>query len=250
MKLSHAAATDQGPVRARNEDAFGAHPPAGVFIVADGMGGHENGDVASQLAVRTLEEHYADLVPELEADEEQVAGARDRLLDGIRTANRRIYEQPLDGNRARRMGTTVVAAHFLGSFVIVGHAGDCRCYRLRAGNLELLTRDHSFVEEVKAGRIEFGDDHDKVLSSYSNIVTRAVGMDSDIEADMLVSDVQSGDLFLLCSDGLWGVVPESQIIECAVGSKDLSARCHDLVRAANEAGATDNITVLLVAVED
>jgi PPM family protein phosphatase len=251
MRLRHAAVTEVGPVRQRNEDAFGFHLPLRLFVVADGMGGHEGGDVASRLAVRTVEQHFErSLGAAPAADGPAMAGAaRDRLVAAIQAANQQIFSQPVDGHIARRMGTTLVAAHFLAGFVVVAHAGDSRCYRLRAGALELLTRDHSFAEDVRSGRIELGADEAQVIAAYAHVVTRAVGLEPDLEVEALVSDALPGDVFLLCSDGLSGVVPEAQLVECMAQPVDLEARCGALIAAATQAGTADNVTAVLVAID-
>jgi PPM family protein phosphatase len=235
MRLGDSAGrTDAGRVRRRNEDAFVLDPP--LFAVADGMGGAQAGEVASRLAAATFREyHDAD---RLEPPE--------RVEAIVKEANRRIYERARTDSEASGMGTTVTAAILTNGRVSIGHVGDSRAYRVRNGELEQLTEDHSLVGDLmRSGRLtpEEADAHPQ-----RSVITRALGTDSDVDVDMVSVDVEPGDLFLLCSDGLTTMVPEDDILRIVQDAGSLDDVARTLVRAANSGGGEDNITVVLFQV--
>jgi PPM family protein phosphatase len=227
--------TDVGRQRQSNEDSFFEAPP--MFAVADGMGGARAGEVASRMAVEVLGES-----PD-RADEPEA-----RLQVIARTANRRIYELARRDDAYRGMGTTLTAVIVGGREIAVGHVGDSRLYRLRDGELERLTTDHSLVEEyVRAGRLapEEAESHPQ-----KSIITRALGVEEEVEVDTLTCDASDGDVYLICSDGLTGMVPESEVAEILRNRTSLEQAGRALIDAANHAGGRDNITVVLFRVSD
>ena len=235
MRLGDSAGrTDAGRVRRRNEDAFVLDPP--LFAVADGMGGAQAGEVASRLAAAAFREYH-------EADRLEPA---ERVEAIIKEANRRIYERARTDSEASGMGTTVTAAILTNGRVSIGHVGDSRAYRVRDGELEQLTEDHSLVADLmRSGRLtpEEADAHPQ-----RSVITRALGTDPDVDVDMVSIDVEEGDLFLLCSDGLTTMVPEDDILRIVQEAGTLDDIARTLVRAANSGGGEDNVTVVLFQV--
>jgi protein phosphatase len=236
MKLVAAGLTDVGRERDHNEDTFLVDHDAGLFLVADGMGGHRAGEVASALARDTV----------AQALRASQAPSRLQALDeAIRTANARVVQEGKENRTRKGLGTTIVALVRDGDAVGIAHAGDSRCYRYRGGQLQRMTRDHSLVEE-------FGGDDPAVhaaLSGYSNVITRALGTAADTVPELRREAIQPGDLFLLCSDGLSGVVDEATMKRVLDSEPDLERACRTLVDTANERGGPDNISVVLVRVE-
>jgi len=236
MRLGESAGrTDPGRIRRRNEDAFVLDPP--LFAVADGMGGAQAGEVASRLAAAAFREyHEADgLAPD------------ERVQAIIQEANRRIYERARADSDATGMGTTVTAALLIGGRVTVGHVGDSRAYRIRNGRLEQLTEDHSLVGDLmRSGRLtpEEADAHPQ-----RSVITRALGTDPEVDVDTSTVEVQPGDLFLLCSDGLTTMVADEDILGILAAAPTLDDAARELVRAANTGGGEDNVTVVLFRVE-
>ena len=225
--------TDVGRQRQSNEDSFYESPP--VFAVADGMGGARAGEVASRMAVEAFGEA---------ADRD--AGPEARLESIAQLANRRIYELAQGDDAYRGMGTTLTAVIVGGREIAVGHVGDSRLYRLRGGELERLTTDHSLVEEyVRAGRLapEEAESHPQ-----KSIITRALGVEADVDVDTLTCDACDGDVYLICSDGLTGMVAESEVADVLVNRSSLEQAGRALIDAANRAGGRDNITVVLFRV--
>jgi PPM family protein phosphatase len=232
MRISDSAGrTDPGRKRRRNEDAFVLDPP--LFVVADGMGGAQAGEVASRLAAAAFREfHEAD---ELEPEE--------RVTAIIQEANRRIYERARSDAQVSGMGTTITAALLAETSVALGHVGDSRAYRLRQGVLEQLTEDHSLVADlVRSGRLapEEADAHPQ-----RSVITRALGTDPEVDVDMSTIAAEPGDVFLLCSDGLTTMVDDEEIIATITGASTLDQATKSLVKAANRAGGEDNVTVVL-----
>jgi protein phosphatase len=232
MRLGESAGkTDPGRVRRRNEDAFVVDPP--LFAVADGMGGAQAGEVASRLAAAAFREYR-------EADE---LAPEERVQAIIKEANRRIYDRARTDSEVSGMGTTVTAALLTDGRVVIGHVGDSRAYRIRSGRLEQLTDDHSLVADLmRSGRLtaEEAEGHPQ-----RSVITRALGTDPDVDVDTLVVEVEAGDLFLLCSDGLSTMVSDSDVLQTVERAATLDEAARDLVRAANTGGGEDNVTVVL-----
>ncbi len=244
MKWAYAGRTDVGKVRHGNEDALFADEARGVFIVADGMGGHVAGEVASQIVTETVGPGVS------EAIEEGVRGEEleQRILELIAEANRRILERAINEPEKRGMGTTLTLLALVpGHGYLIDQVGDSRGYLLRDGVLRQVTRDHTVVQQqVDRGALTPEQARDHPLS---HILTRALGTDSTVDADKYSDQVQPGDIFLLCSDGLTGMLPDARIQEILTSSAgNLPATADALVDAANQAGGLDNVTALVVEI--
>jgi serine/threonine protein phosphatase PrpC len=235
MRVAQATAvSDAGRKRRRNEDAYVVDPP--LFAVADGMGGAQAGEVASQLAAAVLRESTGK-----DGDPEG------RIVALIQEANRQIYERARSDAQASGMGTTVTAAMLADEQVAIGHVGDSRAYRVRGGELEQLTEDHSLVADLmRSGRLtpEEAETHPQ-----RSVITRALGTDPDVDVDTSAVDAEPGDIFLLCSDGLTTMVGDEEILRALAESETLEDAARALVRAANRRGGEDNITIVLFQVE-
>jgi PPM family protein phosphatase len=236
MRLGESAGrTHPGKVRRRNEDSYVLDPP--LFAVADGMGGAQAGEVASRLTAAAFREyHEADGLP---PDE--------RIQSIIQEANRRIYERARADSDVSGMGTTVTAALLTGGRVTLGHVGDSRAYRIRDGELEQLTEDHSLVADLmRSGRLtpEEAEAHPQ-----RSVITRALGTDPHVDVDTMAVEAEPGDVFLLCSDGLTTMVGDEDILGILAAAPTLGDAAKELVRAANTGGGEDNVTVVLFRVE-
>ena len=252
MQISWAARTDPGLRRSRNEDSFCANPDLGLFVVADGMGGHAGGEVASALAVneiQTIIETTTTLGPQdtwPAPFDSHVGMDGNRLKAGFSMANFRIAQRVEKTEELRGMATTAVAILFSGGKAALAHVGDSRAYRLRAGRLTRLTADHSWVEEqIQAGMLTEAAAREH---PWRNIVTRALSGTDDLNVDVTELEIEAGDRLLLCSDGLPTVVPDDEIEKMVSGSTDLQAVCDELVSRANAAGGPDNVTAIVVDV--
>jgi serine/threonine protein phosphatase PrpC len=233
-----------GKVRQVNEDqAWSGRLASGITaaIVADGMGGHRAGDVASSLAVNSL-------VQSLKAWEDTSSAKDDasKLREMIRKANAVVFETASLNEQYHNMGTTVVIALLDGSAGLIGHIGDSRAYRLRGGQLEQLTEDHTLVNELtKSGQLS---PEEAARHPRRNVLTRALGTDREVEVDVQVIDWQIGDLLLLCSDGLSGLVEPSLLLSTLEETDGiLEQQAQKLVDLALAAGGDDNVTVVLVS---
>jgi serine/threonine protein phosphatase PrpC len=228
--VDHASTSHTGKVRRTNEDSFLDQPP--LFVVADGMGGARAGELASRLAVDTFRE----LAPvEGETGE-------DRLRRTILESNRRVLERAKDDPATAGMGSTVTAALVDGGQVTLGHVGDSRAYLLRDGALQQLSHDHSLVAELeRAGRLTR---EEAAVHPQRSVITRALGAGPELEVDTSVVQLREGDVLLLCSDGLSGLVGDLAIANLLGGDGPLSEGVRRLVRAANDAGGDDNVTAV------
>ena len=224
-----ASLTDTGRRRRHNEDAYVCEPP--LFAVADGMGGAQAGELASNLAAAALR------------DEGSRGGGEERVDELIQEANRRVYERQTQDSSATGMGTTMTVALVEDGHVAIGHVGDSRAYLIRDRRLEQLTEDHSLVAElVRSGKLspEEAEGHPQ-----RSVITRALGTDPDVDVDTFSVETKPGDLFLLCSDGLTAMVDDETILrEVERNRGDLTAASKALVKAANKGGGDDNITVV------
>jgi PPM family protein phosphatase len=231
----HASKTDVGRQRHSNEDNLYDQPP--LFAVADGMGGAQAGEVASEMAINEFVEER-DAGTSAEQQLEQIALA----------ANRKIFEMAQSDSRHAGMGTTLTAAMVDGQHVAVGHVGDSRLYLYRDGAIERMTRDHSLVEEfVRQGKLtpEQAEKHPQ-----RSVITRALGPEHSVEVDTFRIPARAGDVFLLCSDGLSGMVSDADMASILGEGRELGATAASLVDAANANGGRDNITAVLFKVED
>jgi len=232
MKVSAAAATDIGLVREGNEDSYLVDEP--LFAVADGMGGHRGGEVASQLALETVEKLFR-------------KGTGD-LAEQVQEANRAVFERSVEDRQVAGMGTTLTAALVEGDRIRLAHVGDSRAYLLRDGELRRLTEDHTLVHRmVTEGEIS---EEEAEAHPQRSVLTRALGVDMFVDVDDDVVQVRSGDRLLLCTDGLTGMVSEDEIKEVLQRVDDPTEASERLVRAANEAGGVDNITVVVLDFSD
>jgi PPM family protein phosphatase len=231
--VEHAGRTDVGRQRSANEDDFVLSPP--FFAVADGMGGAKAGEVASAMATEGFEG---------ESDSGEPAEAQ--LARILREANKRIYDLATTDESHRGMGTTLTAAKITGDDISLAHVGDSRAYRMRDGELEQVTKDHSLVAELeRSGQItaEAAENHPQ-----RSIITRALGPEPEVEVDTYTLAAREGDLFLLCSDGLTSMISDEEIGSIIRSADSLDAAADALVLAANQSGGKDNITVVLFRV--
>jgi serine/threonine protein phosphatase PrpC len=228
--VDHASTSHTGKVRRTNEDSFLDQPP--LFVVADGMGGARAGELASRLAVDTFRE----LAPV------QGESSEDRLRRTILESNRRVLERAKDDPATAGMGSTVTAALVDDGQVVLGHVGDSRAYLLRDGSLQQLSHDHSLVAELeRAGRLTR---EEAAVHPQRSVITRALGAGPDLEVDTSVVALRDGDVVLLCSDGLSGLIGDPAIANLIGGDGPLSDAVRRLVRAANDAGGDDNVTAV------
>lgn len=236
------SATDTGRARSNNEDAVQLDTEAGLAVLADGMGGYNAGEVASQMAThRVISELGAWL--RSQPDLPSVAELKRALEDGVEKANREIFNMANTNPHCAGMGTTLVVASFRPGQLMVGHVGDSRAYRLRAGRLRQLTKDHSLLQEqIDAGLIT---PEQALYATHKNLVTRAVGVEDTVLLDTSLHDLQPGDWVLLCSDGLSDMLNDSELEFLLAGQSSLEAAAAALVDAANQAGGRDNISVIL-----
>jgi PPM family protein phosphatase len=230
-----ASITDPGRRRRHNEDAYVCEPP--LFAIADGMGGAQAGEVASRLAAAALKESGAD------------AGGEQRIVDLVQEANRRVYDRSSTDPNTSGMGTTITVALVEDGQVAFGHVGDSRAYLIRDGAMEQVTEDHSLVNELlKSGKLS---PEEAVAHPQRSVITRALGTDPDVDVDTFTVTAQTGDVFLLCSDGLTDMVDERRILELVEENRgDIEAALKALVKAANRGGGEDNITVVAFEITD
>jgi protein phosphatase len=244
--------TNIGRKRDHNEDSFFLPVIERLAIVADGMGGHASGEVASRLAVDTIAGYFRDTSGEQELTwpfkiDRGHRHVINRMTTAIKLANQEIFEQAERSSECRGMGTTVVSAIFLDDVLVAGHVGDSRLYRIREGGIDQLTEDHSLLNDyVKMKKLSEGE-----IASFPhrNVIVRALGMKSSVEVDIIFDRPRLGDLYLLCSDGLSGMVPDTEIAGLAIEEPDLDKLCERLIAAANDNGGADNITVVCARLE-
>lgn len=244
--------TDVGQRRDHNEDAIASDDSMGFVILADGMGGYKAGEVASEIAVLSitaeLKEAMLDLRPgQIDAELNMQAEAR-LMIEAVRNANDAIYQVSQTQPQCAGMGTTLVVGLFTNNKLLVGHIGDSRMYRYRQEQLLQITEDHSLLQEqIKSGLITA---EQAKYSANKNLVTRALGIDPEVDLELNEFDVEVDDIYLLCSDGLSDLV-EDEVIQHTLNmlSSDLTETAHKLVQLANDNGGKDNISVILVRVK-
>ncbi len=241
MKPTAAGMSDVGRCRQTNQDQFLVDIPLGVYAVADGMGGHAAGEVASDLAINALGE----ALRSVDGGPDTVVEAIDQLRAALNHGNRKICDSVVSRAEWRGMGTTMVVLFTVGQTAVVGHVGDSRAYLLRGGKLRQLTSDHSWVnEQVKLGLLtpEQAQRH-----PMRNIVTRALGNQAHVDVDVIEEPIQPGDIFALCSDGLNGMLSDEEIRQTLLDHQAApQAACRALVDRANAHGGEDNITVVVL----
>jgi protein phosphatase len=252
-RISSAVLTDPGLRREENEDSYIARNDLGLYLVADGMGGHAAGEVASKTAVDAIEAFVNDT---RDADANRtwpvpydpaVSLDANRMKAAFRLANHRIAHAMETNEALRGMATTAAGVLFGQGTPVIAHVGDSRVYLWREGVLKQITQDHSWVgEQVRAGVLS---ENEARRHPWRNVVTRALAGGEDPEVDVEELTVQTGDRFLICSDGLCGVVSHERLTAIVGDSKDLDAACHALIDAANAAGGPDNITAAIISID-
>jgi PPM family protein phosphatase len=256
MKIAEAlevfSQTHPGMVRSHNEDSVACDPACGLVVLADGMGGYNAGEVASGIAVSVV---VTEISHSLQNASPVERGERDRedlgvslLRSNIQKANASIFHAAQSQPQYAGMGTTIVSGLFYDNRVAVGHVGDSRMYRLRGEVLETITRDHSLLQEqIDSGMISVEDAR---LSKNKNLVTRAVGIEADLEPEIHVHDVMAGDIYLLCSDGLNDMVEDDDIQSTIYAlQSNLPLAADQLIQMANDNGGRDNVSVILVKIK-
>lgn len=250
LRFVAAAKTDVGQKRQGNEDRFCLDPALGLYVVADGMGGHAAGEVASRLAVETIREWMGKYLSGADAaivGPAAAAGSAEAnfLLSSIRLANRIIFDSAKDRHEYAGMGTTVVAVLARDDRFVLAHVGDSRIYRIRRDDIFQISRDHSFVQEqVDSGMMSAAEAHQ---SQYRHMITRALGLKESVDVDLTEQPARPGDVLLLCSDGLSDLLDDEDMLAAVRAHADnLDKACQALVDRANSKGGDDNITVLVV----
>jgi protein phosphatase len=253
MKLTYQSISDVGKKRKGNEDSYLVNAEQDLFVVADGMGGHAAGEVASRVAVDAINEFVLLTSGDDEITwpfglDESISYDGNRLKTAIRFANRKVLEATRERTEYEGMATTVAAVLVDGTSANIGHVGDSRVYLVRDGRIEQLTSDHSWVnEQIESGVISADQARSHPLR---NVVTRALGGKPDLQVDMQVHRIEPGDVLLLCSDGLTTMITDEDIARLvADAGADLEKAARALVAAANTRGGEDNITVLLLRFE-
>ena len=246
FSLDFALKTHPGLVRPLNEDAIGADPSCGLFVLADGLGGYNAGEVASVMAISSVLERLTSAIDKFDEDEGAFT-PDEAIYDTVTDINANIYNAALNSTAFEGMATTLVIGWFLGGRLWVAHTGDSRLYRYRDSMLEQLTRDHSFSQELlDAGMVT--EEEARSLPA-KNLVTRALGAGADIEPEIHNVDVLAGDIILLCSDGLTEMVGSYEIEGLlSINEEDMHETARRLVDLANESGGRDNISVIVVRV--
>ena len=245
--------TDKGRVREGNEDSYGSEPRINLFVLSDGMGGLDSGEIASRIAVDTVLAHcrMADETPSLPLTGKRIEGASEmsnRLASAIRLANASVQQAALERGALNGMGATVVAVQFAGDQMSVAHVGDSRVYRLRGDKFEQLTDDHSFVaDQVRQGNMT---ETEASGSNLKNILIRALGVEPEVEVDTRDEVLKENDTILLCSDGLTRDLSDNQIAAVLSETEDPQEAADHLVCLANEAGGGDNITAIVLRRDD
>lgn len=237
-----------GRKRTHNEDSFALVESENLYLVADGMGGHASGEVASRMAIETMAEFFAATSADPEATwpykmDKARGYDENRLVTGIKLANRRIYEAAQRETRLHGMGTTMVALLAVRDAMLIGHVGDSRVYRMRNGALEQLTEDHSLLNDY----IKMKSMTPEEIESFphKNVIVRALGMKETVKVDAILDTPKPGDVYILCSDGLCGPASDEEIKEIVFKHKDLRDSAQALIDRANEHGGPDNVTVVL-----
>jgi serine/threonine protein phosphatase PrpC len=231
--------TDVGVQRTQNEDAFYVDDALGLYLVFDGMGGHASGQVASDLAARTV-------VHAIKTQDPPPAPGQEPLVAALQAANASVFQRAQIDPKCHGMGTTAVGVRVENDLLNICHCGDSRAYLLRNGQLTQLTRDHSLANLYK----ERPDLIGQLGPATSNVIIRAVGLDSSVEIDHRIVAMEHGDVFLLCCDGLTDLVDDWMIREIMTSGETLEVVADNLIRSANANGGSDNITVVVVSIYD
>lgn len=249
MKIAVSGQTHVGMKRNHNEDNFLLLPEERVFVVADGMGGHSSGEIASKIAVDEVAEFFRMTSQDLEITwpfkmDKQKNYDENRLATGVKLANMRIFEKAAAEQKYKGMGTTIVTVYFAkDSEVVVGHVGDSRVYYFRDNQLKQVTEDHSLLNDyLKAKKLT---PEEIEAFPHKNVIVRALGMKDQVIVDINRVEPKEGDIFMLCSDGLSGMVTDKQMEQILQSQPDLDKACAMLIDAANANGGNDNVTCIL-----
>jgi PPM family protein phosphatase len=248
LRIEVAGQTDVGRKRAHNEDNFAIMAEYGLYVVADGMGGHASGEIASKMAVDTLHEFFTATADDPERTwpykmDRSKGYEENRLVTGIKLCNLRIYEQAQRNAKQRGMGTTLAALFAVEDGIYVAHVGDSRVYRIRDRNIEQLTEDHSLLNDYK--KMKHLTPEEIANFPHKNVIVRALGMKDTVKVDTRYETPRARDTILLCSDGLSGPVTDERMLDIVQTSADLPTATRRLIEAANEGGGPDNITCIL-----
>lgn len=254
MNFIAAGLSDVGLQREHNEDSYCILSRHRLFIVADGMGGHRAGDIASRMATAEMTAFFDDTSIDgdtswLGDDGARLTSDQSRLVSAVKLANQRIFQASIRNRSVQGMGTTVVGALFdrERQNIQIVHVGDSRAYRIRSGAITQLTRDHSLLNDYLLVMPNLTDAQKQRLPS--NVITRALGMHDAVAVDLCVEDVEPGDVYVLCTDGLNGMVSDGRILDIVHSAgDDIETAAKDLIAEANRNGGDDNITVVLVRI--
>lgn len=241
MEIEMHGKSHQGMVRINNEDSIGMLKGDRIAILADGMGGHQAGEVASKMAVDMVTQYFSG-----EGGTNTPAKESGNIREAIELANKAIYELSTKKIEYEGMGTTIVVSCFTDGKIIYGHVGDSRLYRLRKGELKQLTNDHSVIQELVSRG--FMSEEEANTSMNKNLVTRALGIEGTVEVDHEQQECREGDIYLMCSDGLTDVLQDDAIQKLLSEEAELATKTTRLVDEANKAGGPDNISVITVRV--
>ena len=248
LRIEVAGETNVGMKRNHNEDNFSIIEESGLYIVADGMGGHASGEVASKMAVDSMKEFFVATASDPERTwpykmDRSKGYEENRLITGIKLANLRIYEAAQRDPRQRGMGTTIVTIFAVEDGVYIAHVGDSRVYRVREGKIEQLTEDHSLLNDyIKMKRLT---PEEIANFPHKNVIVRALGMKDTVKVDTRFEQPKADDVYLLCSDGLSGPVSDPDMLDITSASPDLKTAATRMIERANSNGGPDNITVVL-----
>jgi protein phosphatase len=248
LRIEVAGQTDVGRKRAHNEDNFAIMAEYGLYVVADGMGGHASGEIASKMAVDTLHEFFAATADDPERTwpykmDRAKGYEENRLITGIKLCNLRIYEAAQRNSKQRGMGTTICTLFAVEDGVYIAHVGDSRVYRIRNEQIEQLTEDHSLLNDYK--KMKKLTEEEIANFPHKNVIVRALGMKDTVKVDTRFEAPRAGDAMVLCSDGLCGPVTDEKMLEIVLGAPDLPTASHRLIENANENGGPDNITCVI-----
>ncbi len=254
LKVEAAGLTDVGRKRAHNEDSFSLDHNNLLFIVADGMGGHASGEVASQIAIETLFRFFQETNEDADRTwpykyDKSYSYDENRLIMAIKLANKKIVAQAHSDLRSKGMGTTLVALFLKGSHAYVAHVGDSRIYVIRDSAIHQITEDHSLLNDYMKIKKLTADEIKNF--PHKNVIVRALGMKDTVQVDISKYPMFKEDIFLLCSDGLSGMVEDEDLLRIVQENRhNLKVACQKLIDAANENGGKDNITVILAKIID
>jgi protein phosphatase len=252
MQIAVFGMTDVGRRREKNEDAYLINTSQNLYIVADGMGGHLGGEIASKMAVASVEEIIMELMQDPDMTLQANIDVRPNDFKGylryaISSASNKIYDKSAHDPSLHGMGTTIVTTIFQKGKIYLAHVGDSRCYLLRDGKIKQLTQDHSLItEQLQAGVISSADVRNHKLK---NIITRSVGFQEDVDTDIIMKGTKVGDKFLLCTDGLTNMVTTDDLVSILSSNSPREA-CVALIDLANKNGGDDNVTVIVTEVLD